>query len=115
MTGLIALPESVVFDAPTSVPDGFGGTQSGWTVPPDSYACRAAFIYQRGSEAVDAARLAGLSIYKVRIRSCNAARDISPAWRMRDARRGTEYNIREVDAITDRHWVWIVVESGVGA
>ena len=104
-----ALRESVAFDASANVPDGFGGQEQGWT---EAYACRAEFIYSRGSEAVDAARLQGRSIYKVRVRSCAAARAVTTDHRMRDVRRGTEYQIREVDAITDLQWVYVVVEAG---
>ncbi|ETX26565.1 head-tail adaptor protein [Roseivivax isoporae] len=107
------LIERVAFDRPTETQDGYGGTETGWSEAPASYETRAQFIYQRGSEAVEAARLTGRSIYKVRIRSSVAAREITAAWRMRDLRRGTIYNIREIDTITDRQWVYVTVESGV--
>ena len=102
--------ESVAFDAPKVVPDGRGGQETGWT---ERYSCRAKFIYSRGSEAVDAARLSGRSVYKIKIRSSAGARAISTDWRMRDVRRDMTYNIREVDAITSLAWVYIVVEGGV--
>lgn len=105
------------WDAKVSLPDEAGGFNSGWE---HQYSCRAEFIYSRGSEVVDAARLEGRSIFKIRIRQSEAARSIQPDWRMRDLRRGpqegdfagVEYNIREVDAITDRRWIFLVVESG---
>lgn len=115
--------ERVAFDRPINVPDGYGGTETGWSSSPESLERPAEFIYSRGSEAVEAARLAGSSIYKIRIRSSAAAREITADWRMRDLRRETfdeegnpragVYNIREVDSITDRQWIFIVVESGV--
>lgn len=105
-----SLVESVAFDAPTENPDGYGGVEIGWT---QVYACRAEFIYSRGSEAVDAARLQGRSIYKIKIRSSAKARAITSAYRMRDVRRSVEYQIREIDNITDRGWIYLVVESGV--
>lgn len=107
------LRERVAFDEPVQAPTGDGGTVTGWSEPPVSHECRAEFIYARGSEAIDAARLTGRSIYKVRIRSSQAARRITSAWRMRDVHRDVEYQVREVDAITDRHWIYVVVESGV--
>lgn len=85
---------------------------------------RAEIIYSRGSEIVEAARLEGRAIYKIRIRCCAAAQAISTDWRMRDLHLGPEtgpaddplpgvrYAIREVDAVTDRRWVYIVVEGG---
>ncbi|MGR3376054.1 phage head completion protein [Salipiger abyssi] len=113
MSGAGALCEWVAFDFPIRSPDGTGGTETGWSTSPDSIERRASFIYARGSEVVDAARLNGRAIYKIKLRSDRRTREISPSWRMRDLRRGTEYNLREVDAITDRQWVYVVVESGV--
>lgn len=104
------LRESVAFDEEVETPDGYGGFNRVWT---QRHACRAEFIYSRGSEAVDAARLQGRSIYKVRVRQCDAAQAITTDYRMRDVRRGGEYQIREVDPVTDRQWVYVVVESGV--
>lgn len=115
------LNESVAFDAPVYTPDGSGGQSRTWA---EQWACRAQFIYSRGSEVVDAARLSGRATYKVKARLCDEARAITTEWRMRDVRRaplsgvgsdtlpGTRYNIREVDAITDRRWVYLVVEAG---
>lgn len=122
MTANNLLRERVAFDAVTETPDGSGGNARTWE---QQYACRAKFIYVRGSEAMDAARLQGRSVYKVKVRSSEESRSISTEWRMRDVRRGlpsglgddalpgTRYNIREVDAITDPAWIYIVVESGV--
>tara|TARA_R110002124_G_scaffold51390_5_gene148746 strand:- start:26530 stop:26862 length:333 start_codon:yes stop_codon:yes gene_type:complete len=102
--------EAVAFDEPATVSVGDGGTVDGYE---EKYACRAEFIYSRGSEVVDAARLEGRAIYKVKIRSSAAARAIRTDWQMRDTRRSVTYNIREIDAISDRQWIFIVVESGV--
>lgn len=116
------LTERVRFDAPTSVSDGFGNTTDGWA---SGYTCRAQFIYARGGETVMAARLEGRSMFKVRIRQCDAARALTQSHRLVDLRRvawddATQqtasagvYNIREVDAVTDRAWVYVLVESGV--
>lgn len=116
------LPDRVAFDAPAMNPDGSGGVENGWS---QAYSCAAQFIYSRGSEAVNAARLQGRAIYKVKVVSSSAARAITTDFRMRDVRRGPmdgvgadllpgdRYQIREVDAITDRDWVYLVVESGV--
>ncbi|MHA7852201.1 head-tail adaptor protein [Roseovarius sp.] len=103
------LSERFAFDAPTSTPDGFGGIETGWE---EQFTRSCEVIYQRGSEAIEAARLTGRSIYKIKLRSDSGTRTITTDWRARDARRGTEYNVREVDAITDRAWVYLVVESG---
>lgn len=102
------LRESVAFDEPAGAPDGFGGTTEGWV---EAFQCRAQFVFQSGDEAVQAARLAGRDVFKVRVRSSQATRAVTPAYRMRDVRRVTEWDIKSVDAITDRKWVHIVVEG----
>lgn len=104
------LDQSVAFDAAQTVADGYGGEDRTWA---QVYACPAEFRYQRGTEAMQAGGLTGAASFKVRIRSSNAARLVKADDRMRDVRRGVAYNIREVDAITDRAWVWLVVENGV--
>lgn len=104
------LRESVAFDSPTSSTDDYGGVIEGWT---QAYTCRADFIYARGAEAVQAGVVTGTAVFKVKLRSFTGARAITTAWRMRDVRRSVAFNIREVDAISDRRWVWLVVESGV--
>jgi len=110
MRGSGGLNESVAFDAPTSVPDGSGGFSDGWA---EQYTCRAEFIYQRGSEAIAASRLQGRSVYKLRIRQGASARTIVADWRMRDVRRSITYNVRDVDAISNRAFVYLTVEGGV--
>lgn len=104
--------ERVTFQAYINEPDGSGGFDAVWS---DHHTCRARFIYHTGNEAVHAARLTGVAVYKVVIRSCPEARQITTDMRMRDDRRGTIYNIREADNITDPALVYIVAESGVAA
>ena len=111
--GAGTLKEAVAFDAPLISPDGYGGQNAGFGLPANAYECRAEFIYSRGSEAVDAARLAGRAIYKVKIRQSIEARTIKTSWRMRDTHRGVDYNIREIDTITDRRWIYLIAETGV--
>lgn len=108
----IILPDAVAFDEPADSVGSGGKVTTTWG---QRHACRAQFIYARGSEAVEAARRDGRSVYKVKIRTCTAARQIKQSWRMRDTRRGVSYNVIEVDAITDREWIYLVVESGKAA
>lgn len=103
------LNEAVTFDAPVQSAGTGGVVTTTWVA---QLACRAEFIYSRGSEVIEAARLEGRAIYKIRIRSCAAALGITTAWRMRDTRSGSVYSIREVDGLTDRQWVYVVVEGG---
>ncbi len=110
----------MAFDVPAEDPDGRGGVEVGWTL---LHECRAEMIYARGSEAIEAARLEGRAIFKMRIRQCAAARSITADCRMRDLKRQGQdsqgqyvtgvYQVREADMITDRDWIYVVVESGV--
>lgn len=100
----------VAFDAPTEEPDGTGGVEVGWDTE-NAVETRARFIYHRGDEAVSAARLQGRSIYKLKVRSSAAMRAVTTNWRMRDLRLTQAYNVREIDPLTDRRWVYLVVEQ----
>lgn len=106
------LAERFAFDEPMISESAGGVTRPQWA---ERHNCRAQVIYARGSETIEAARLEGRPIYKLRIRQCQAAKPITTDWRARDVRRGTEYSIREVDAITDREWVYLVIEGGKAA
>ncbi|WP_281480483.1 head-tail adaptor protein [Thioclava sp. DLFJ4-1] len=113
LTGAGALGQRVAFDAPGSTVGPGGVVSSTWQ---RHHECRAQLIYQRGSEVVEAARLEGRPIYKVKIRSCAAARAITTDYRMIDLHRAdTAYAVIEVDAITDPMWVYVVVEGGKAA
>lgn len=103
--------QSMAFDAPVTAPNGYGGQKTTWDE--GTYTCRAEMIYHKGGEEVESARLTGAKVFKVKIRQCTLARQITSSWRMRDVRRTEEYNIREVDAISDRQFIYIVAESGV--
>mgnify|MGYP000058140512 CR=1 FL=1 len=106
-----ALTERVAFDAPTGGTDAFGGTTEAWA---EHHVCAAQWTHGKGDESVQAAREAGRSAYKIRVRSCAATRALTADYRMRDVRRGTVWNISEPpDAITDRAWVHLVVEGPV--
>ncbi|TKT78420.1 head-tail adaptor protein [Aquamicrobium sp. LC103] len=112
MPGAGDLRHRVAFDKRGRVNDGAGNWQSGFV---GQFTRRAAFIYAGGGESVMAARLEGRGVLKVRVRSCSLTRTIKQDWRMRDARTGTAYSIKEVDAETDRQWVYLVVERGAPA
>ncbi|SDF91379.1 phage head completion protein [Alloyangia pacifica] len=116
------LTERVAFDENVGVTGSLGGTVTTWT---ERHLCRAEWIYQRGDEAVQAARLAGRRVFKIKVRSCAATRSITTDYRMRDMRRGlpsgvgedvlpgNRWDVKDVDAITDRQWVYLTVEGEV--
>ncbi|MBN9674640.1 phage head completion protein [Salipiger bermudensis] len=114
--------EAVAFDENVGTTGSLGGTTFAWV---ERHACRAQWIYQSGNEAVQAARLAGRHVFKIKVRSCASTRAITTAYRMRDTRRGlpngvdsdtlpgNRWDVKEVDAITDRQWVYLTVEGEV--
>ena len=104
------LTERVAFATEVSTPDGRGGQDTTWI---EAAPVWAEFRYETGREAMQAGGLTGTASFKVRIRATSQTKAITVRDRMRDARRDVLYNIREVDAITDPAFVWVVVESGV--
>lgn len=114
------LSERVAFDTPAGTTDEFGGEAIAWT---EGDPVAAQWVYGKGDETLQAARDAGRKVYKVKVRSSAATRAVKEGHRMRDLRRGLpsgvtgdtlpgdRWNVIEVDAITDRAWVYIVVEG----
>lgn len=102
--------EAVAFDAPSPQSDGQGGQEEGWT---QAVSCRAHFRYLRGGETVQAARLEGRQPVVVTIRQSDAARSITPEWRMRDTRRHDVYNIRSIVPSENRLYLELTCEKGV--
>lgn len=92
------------------------------TVFTERYLGAAEFIFQRGSEVIEAARLEGRAIFKVRVASCLATRAMTTDWILIDTRRYAEsatgqtirgrYAITGIDTISDPAWVWLTVEEG---
>lgn len=99
---------------------GPGGVVS--TVFEERYRGAAQFIFQRGSEVIEAARQEGRAIYKIRVAQCRATRDVTTDWIMIDIRRYAEnaagqaisgrYAITGIDSISEPAWVWLTVEEG---
>lgn len=102
--------DAVAFDAPTASADGQGGQENGWT---EAHVCRADIMYLRGGETVIAGRLAGQQPVVVTIRRCAAALAVTPDYRMRDTRRGDDYNIRSIVPAKNRLYLELTCEKGV--
>lgn len=99
----------VAFDAPVTVTNDFGErAPAGWE---ERHRTWAELIYQKGTEEVVAARAAGRQVLKVKIRTSAAARGILPTWSMRRLLGGSRWEIKEVDAITQRAFVFLVIEG----
>lgn len=65
--------------------DKYGNALGEWETV---FECRARLQPRLGSEEVVASRLQGKQPYILTIRSCIAAREVTPAWRVYDARAG---------------------------
>lgn len=106
------LDKRVYFDERQSVDDGYGNTEGGFI---QRFEVWAAIRSRGGSEAVTAARLEGRNQLGVYLRSTSQTRQIQSDWRMRVKSSGEEYAVKIVDALTDRDWVYLEVQSGVAA
>jgi SPP1 family predicted phage head-tail adaptor len=104
------LDERIFLQKPTATSDGMGGTEAGWE---DVFETRAHFRYLRGGESVLAGRLQGRLTIVATIPSHTAARQVTPDWRIRDAREGTIYNVRSIIPSDDRAFLELTAESGV--
>lgn len=110
MVGAGQLHHRLIFQKREDGDDGHGNTVAGWR---DQFRRPASFDYDRGNQTVMAARLEGRSIIRAAVRKDSSTRTITTDWRCRDARDGTVYAVIDVDAVTDRDFVWLRIESGV--
>jgi|SRR5690606_9222131 len=71
--------------------------------------------YSRGGETVIAARLTARQPAILTVRNSSDTRQIEPNWRVKDARSGEVYNIREHprEARDNRGYLQMLVEAGV--
>lgn len=104
------LDRRVAFDAPTSAPNGQGGTISGWQ---ERTVVWANFRFLRGGEVVQSARLEGRQPVVVTIRASTETKAITPEWRMRDTRTGTIYAIHTCPPPGREGFIELTCESGV--
>ena len=102
----------VAFDKRAEVDDGYGNTESDWV---EQFQCRAAYRHLRGGESVMAGRLQGRHSQVIIVHASSQTRQVSTEWRVRDARDGTVFNIRDVTAETDRMFISFLCERGVAA
>lgn len=118
------LTRSVAFDKPDRGDDGHGGIAEGWQEAMLAVEAQAHFMYLRGGETVQAARLEGRQPIVVTIYNFAAARMIDETWRMRDMRdgdwdsgdnwTGPVFQVRGRPVPSqDRRWLEITIEGGV--
>lgn len=114
MSGAGSLTERVAFERRNQVnpdaPHDYGNTLDTW-VP--EFECAAEYKHLRGSEQVMQARLAGTHTQIIRVRATAFTRSVAADWRVRDVRRGTVFNIRDVTLDPGLAWVDLLVQSGV--
>ena len=103
------LIDKITFSTITEVPDGHGGFNEVQT----SFTVRANIRYLRGGETVQAARLTGKQPVVVTVRRSSQTAALTTDDKMKDARTGTEYQIRAVVPSEDRQFIEITAESGV--
>jgi SPP1 family predicted phage head-tail adaptor len=91
--------------------DGFGNTEGDWQ---EQFVIAAGLKPLKGGEDVLASRLTGKQPVIIWIRASARTRTITTAWRARDARDGTVYNIRTAtDMEGDRMFIDLLCEAGV--
>lgn len=112
MIGAGSLEERVAFDPPSSSADGYGGETKSWNTGA-AVTRRAHFLWLRGGETVQAARLAGRQPVVATVRKDSGTVTIDGTWRMRDLRRDVTYAVRSVVESNDRLWLEITCEAGV--
>lgn len=113
MTEAGKLRDKLFFQCRAIVDDGFGNEVSGdWQT---KFTAAAELIPLKGGEPVLAARLSSVQPYIIRIRSCVAARAVTPAWRAVDARNPSRvFNITAaVDPDNKNAWLDIMATQGV--
>ena len=103
------LRERVIFEKRSSVSDGAGNFEDNWGSPV-SVAARIRSL--KGSEGVLAQRLEGKQPVVITVRSQDATRNVTPAWRARYARHGTTYNITAVTPDERGAYIDILAVSG---
>ncbi|MBZ9653543.1 phage head closure protein [Phyllobacterium lublinensis] len=101
---------TVAFDKRVQTDDGFGNTVANWQ---EQFQARAAYRHLRGGEAVIASRLQGKHIQVVTVRAYTATKAVTTDFRVRDARTGQTFNIRDVTPHLDRQFIDFLIESGV--
>lgn len=106
------LRHRVAFDKRSAVDDGAGNKRGNFQ---ERFKHWAAVRSRGGSEGVVAQRLEGKNVLGVYLRSNPQTRAIENDWRMRDVRTGQTYAVKIVDAVTDRNWVYVEVQTGVAA
>jgi head-tail adaptor len=110
-TGAGRLFWHVAFDQRQDLIDEYGNTVGAWV---EQFQRRAEFRTMPGSEAVQAAMLAGRQPMEMHVRIDAQVALVGNDWQVRDVRNGLAYNIRDVRKdTTNRSMMVFRVEGGV--
>lgn len=117
MTSAGELSHRVAFDKREDVnpdaPDDLGNVQSVFV---QQFVVAAKVQSKFGGETVTSARLAGQQPVTITVRQSSQTVQVTPDWRARDARSGTEYAIRSVvDPDDGGAWLELLCQTGVAA
>lgn len=110
MTTTGDLRELVEIQDYVEIDDGYGGVEYQWQT---AFTAPARIQILRGTETVIASRLTGTQVLAITMRWQPAMADVTPAWKAKNGRTGTMYNIRSVEPDERRQWVNLLCESGV--
>lgn len=111
MTAAGELTHKVAFDVRTNGDDGYGNPVEDFV---EQFIVSAKVQPKFGGETVLASRLAGQQPVLIVVRQSSQTVQITPEWRCRDARSGTEYNIRSiVDPDDSGKFLELLCQSGV--
>lgn len=107
------LHEQVAFDATIEQDDGHGAFNTVFTPEVDAYECWANFLYLRGGEIAQGARMEGRQVVVVTIRANPSSRAIGINHRIRDLNTGQSGAVRSPAVLTDdRAFLELTVEMG---
>ena len=110
-TGAGRLDQRIAFDELVEVDDGFGNMVGDWET---QFAVAGEIIWQRGGEAVMAARLAERQPLTIRVRKSSDTIRITAGWRARNVRSGEQFAIRTVTPDkASRAMIELLCEAGV--
>jgi SPP1 family predicted phage head-tail adaptor len=105
------LRERIAFDRRAEVDDGYGNTVGAWA---EQFAVAARVRPLKGSEAVQAAGLAGRQPVLITVRMSRQARAVTPDWRARNVRTGAVYAITAPPVNMDERDVYLDILATLG-
>jgi SPP1 family predicted phage head-tail adaptor len=105
------LRERIAFDQRVELDDGAGNTVGDWA---EQFTVAARVLPLKGSEAVQAARLAGQQPVVITVRMSRQARQIGPEWRARNTRTSAVYAITAPPANMDERGQFLDILATAG-